>query len=120
MNKAQAKQQGLQFHGTYERNKELLKPRAAELRKRGYRAVIVTIPRDKYSRGHGGPGYSIYVDESYFNDQRIVHLQDDIGRYEIRRRKIESDYAQAIVELNQQWDRQAKELQQLLATKATQ
>ena len=60
MNEKQAIQSGYDYTGLFSYNKEEMKAEAAKLRQIGNKAVVVTIPPNKYSRGHHGTGYSVY------------------------------------------------------------
>ncbi len=64
MNKAQAYDAGYGFTGIYTRNKEEAKMRAAELRSKGDKAIVVTERDSEYSRGPRGTGYSVFSIES--------------------------------------------------------
>lgn len=55
---------GYQFTGIYEWNHELVKKRAAQLRKEGHKAVTIYSPGSKYSRSGRGGGWSVYWIES--------------------------------------------------------
>lgn len=65
----QARAQGYEYHGAYERygGLEKIKERAKELRKQGNKAMVVYVPDSKYSRGGGGGGHAIYWIESEAN-----------------------------------------------------
>jgi hypothetical protein len=67
MTKKQAEQAGYSFHGAYDHNKEKIKERAAQLRKEGNKAIVITEKPDRLSRGHRGDGYSVYWIESDAN-----------------------------------------------------
>lgn len=67
MNEQQARTNGYQHHGAYSTDKEVVKERAAQLRAAGNKAVVVTIPPNKYSRGSRSTGYSVYWIESEAN-----------------------------------------------------
>ena len=70
MNKRQAEAWGYFFTGHYSHDKDEMKLRAAEERKRGNKAVVVDVPTDKLSRGYRGMGYSVYMIKSEKNIQK--------------------------------------------------
>jgi hypothetical protein len=61
MNEKQAEARGYSFTGIYSHDKEEVKSRIAEERKKGNKALLVNVPPSKYSRGHHGMGYSAYI-----------------------------------------------------------
>lgn len=70
MNKKQAEEKGYRYTGIYARDREEIKKRAEIIRKEGYKAITVTVPDSKYSRGGVGVGYSVYVEEKYVINER--------------------------------------------------
>ena len=100
MNKQQAESQQLIYHGAYNQGKEVIKTRAQELRRKGYRAVVVDIPASKYSRGSHSMGYALYVEKKFFNDERINELNKWIS--DIPRQKADalSTYNTKLAELD--------------------
>jgi len=72
MNKKQAEERGYRYTGIYSRSKEEIKGRAEGIRKEEYKAITVTVPDSKYSRGGVGVGYSVYVEERYVIDKQKI------------------------------------------------
>ena len=93
MNAKQACQQGLQFTGAYagtydaERNQEWVKNGAKEIRKAGFRAVIV----------QESSGKSVYAELAYFQNEEVKRLEKRIEGHEARmqgaKRRYEAELA---------------------------
>ncbi len=77
MNEKAARIKGLEFTGHCDWRKSTLVPKVEELRKKGFKAHIVTKPADPLSRGSHGPSYSIYACRKW-------HLTEDIERMQAR------------------------------------
>jgi hypothetical protein len=94
MNKKAAEEQGLRFTGYWERSykRESVKVKAADLRAKGYRAVLV----------EDQSGFSIYADTKYFEDQEIEMLDVTIENADARRAKARENYEQVMTEINDQ------------------
>ena len=74
MKEKQAIEKGYRFSGVYSHDKEEVKNRIAEEKVKGNKAVLVNKPPSRYSRGHHGMGYSMYVIESEENKKKIVTI----------------------------------------------
>lgn len=76
MKEREAEQQGLSFTGIYSSDKEVVKARIAQLREEhpDARIILVRVPHNKLSRGHGNGGYSAYADRVYFLQKQIREL----------------------------------------------
>jgi len=105
MTKLQAIQQGLSFTGSYSHDKEEQKFNAGEIRKQGYRAVVVNVPPDKLSRGHHGMGYSVYAEKRYFDDKEKIRLQMELNHIPVEKETALNAYKKALQDIN------AKELE---------
>lgn len=81
MNRDQAKECGYAFSGIYERDKEIAKTKAKELRANGDLAVVVTERPSKYSRGFHSSGYSVYFKRTPAN-QAAFEEQTRQNQYE--------------------------------------
>ena len=107
MNERQARKQGLSFTGKYTSHlmeKNRLLQEAKEIRKRGYRAVIVDCPSSKYSRGGSSMGWSVYAHAKYFEDIYKVETLETL--------KNEKKYLSAkIVEMGNRLAEVVKELE---------
>ena len=84
MNANKAAQEGLRFTGSYERSykKDLIKARALEIRKLGFRAVVVD----------ADGGYSVYADEYYFLDRQLTELEARVSYHDDRVARIQAEY----------------------------
>lgn len=60
MNKKQAIEEGYEFIGAFSFNKDEMKLRVKKEKIKGYLAVVIHNPPNKYSRRYSGIGYSIY------------------------------------------------------------
>ena len=93
MNKKTAEQKGYTFTGVYSHDKEEVKVRIIEEKKKGNKAVLVNVPPSPYSRGHHGMGYSMYIIKSKENIriEKIKNLEIEINRieYELKKKKEE-------------------------------
>jgi hypothetical protein len=69
MTEKQASINGYEFTGHYSHDKENQKNEAKKIRKLGFKACVVSIPPNKYSRGHHGTGYSVYAEKKYFDEK---------------------------------------------------
>jgi len=67
MTSRQADESGYNYTGVYSRDKEEIKERIVEEKKKGNKAVIVNTPTSGYARGYKGMGYSMYVIKSPAN-----------------------------------------------------
>jgi len=75
MNERAALEEGYHFTGIYTSNKEEAKTKAKELRVNGNKAMVVTVPPSKYSRGYHGDGYSVYLKET--EENKAVRLEKE-------------------------------------------
>lgn len=78
MNKETATKRGFQFCGIYERSEFDAKIRLEEIRKQGYKTLLVTVPDDPRCAGGRGRGYSVYVEKSYLMDHRAASIRASI------------------------------------------
>jgi len=114
MNEQQARNKGYSFTGHYQRTREILMNSLNQLHDAGYKAVIVTEPDSKYSRGIIiGTGYSIYAEQKYFADQRRAELTTKLGSFSKRREHTLSEYNQHLKEINDEEKRTTDELKEL-------
>lgn len=60
MNERQAREKGYQFSGYYSKNRVEVKQWIEDERKKGNKAILVTVPQHPLSRGYHGTGYSVY------------------------------------------------------------
>jgi len=100
MNEVQAKNEELTFHGSYSHDRNEQKEKAIELRKEGYRAVVVNCLPSKLSRGLDGMGYSVYVEKKYFTDRRIKEIKDILSREKHTKIKLKQEYEEKLNKLN--------------------
>jgi len=113
MNEQQARNKGYSFTGHYQRTKETIMNNLNQLRDTGYKAVIVTEPDSKYSRGTRGKGYALYAEQKYFADQRRAELTTKLGSFSKRREHTLSEYNQHLKEINDEEKRTTDELKEL-------
>lgn len=90
MNKQQARKEGLSFTGIYCRHEEA-KQRASELRKQGFRAVV--IPDD------GGYRSSVFADDKYFAEQTKQHEKRTFDGIPQRIESLKKEYESKVLEL---------------------
>jgi len=94
MKKEQAMQNGYQFSGVYSWDKDEVKARIKEERKKGNKAILVTVPPNKLSRGHHGTGYSMYIIKSDENvkAEKILKIKSDIVNLEemLKKKRLEA------------------------------
>lgn len=104
MNKLQAEKAGYVFHGAYGRYKDEIKERAKKLRALGNKAIVVTVPDSKYSRGPRGCGYSVYWIESEANKNarkaeerknKIMRLKRELADAQAEVERIEEELRNA-------------------------
>jgi len=86
MNKKQAEQKGYGFTGVFSSNKEEVKVRIVEEKKKGNKAVLVNVPPSPYSRGYHGMGYSMYIikNEENIKAEKIKNLENEISNIKHR------------------------------------
>ena len=88
MNKKTAQLKGLIFTGHYDWDRPKISQIAKDLRKEGYKAYVVTVPKNPLSRGHHGTGYSVYVEPKWQLDQAAQEYRRDIQAYNMIRKEI--------------------------------
>ena len=83
MNTRQARISDLHYTGCSEcYRSDKVRDRAKELRKQGYRAVVVTERCERTRRGLKSEhytSYSVYVEQKYFDDCSIVQLKKNLS-----------------------------------------
>ena len=105
-----ARQNGYSFTGHYKRSKDEVQPRLQELKKKGYKAVICTVPDSPLSRGTIGRGYSIFAEERYFVDQQIEDTKKKLDAIDSRKQGALRRYNEEIAKI----DNEQEELKELL------
>jgi len=109
MREKQAMREGYTFSGAYSWDKEEIKAEAKAERKKGNKAVMVTVPPDKLSRGYHGDGYSVYWIESPENKKakeilrakkNVERLEKGLYEKELEVKGLEVQLAQARAELD--------------------
>ena len=102
MNGQQAIASGYHFTGAYERsyNKEKLQEQIKEIRKSGYKAIIVTIPDSPLSRGSIGKGYSIYAEKKYFTDRERKELEAQLKQIPNRKVSAWDGYQESLQKID--------------------
>lgn len=100
MNEKQAAGKGYSFTGTYSFDKEEVKEAAKLIRTAGYKAITVTVPFSKLSRGGGGEGYSVYAERRYFTDRMIERCKNSLAGIASRLSRAKEDYKEAVSEIN--------------------
>jgi hypothetical protein len=114
MNKRSANQQGLVFTGNFSWDKEEIKNKANEIRKAGYRAVVVSEPPNPLSRGHHGTGYSVFVEPKYVNDGIARDCRSRVSRHDDRLASIRAAFeAKLAEEINAENQRNARDVEWL-------
>jgi hypothetical protein len=88
MNAKGAREKGYSFTGIYERSMDPVKVRAAELRKQGFKCVVVTEPDSKLSRGPKGVGYSVYAEQKYFVVKDLKTQKNKLEGIKLERERV--------------------------------
>lgn len=100
MNEQQARDRGYEFEGMYTRRHEEVLKAQADMKKQGFRSVIVTVPDNPLSRGGGGRGWSLYVEERYILLKRQKDLTERISQMPARRKLAFDEYQQVLADLD--------------------
>jgi len=107
MNKQKAIEEGLNFTGAYSSDKEKIKTKIAEIKKKypKARVMLVNEPYSKLSRSGPGMGYSIYADKNY-RDYKVLEeaeAGDFTKDHETRLARLKDEYEKKISEENQRF-----------------
>lgn len=81
MNQETALKKGYERTGIYARSADKVRPLLEEIRKQGYKALLVTVPDSPYSRGHVGTGYGVVVERRYNLDQAAKSHLESLAAY---------------------------------------
>ena len=109
MNRKQAEEKGYSSTGVYSKDREVIKLAVKEEKKKGNKAVTVSIPPNKYSRGHHGTSHSMFVMKSAENikkdkigncQRRIERVKNDLDRKRQEVKDLEIDLVKMYTELN--------------------
>lgn len=105
MNEHQARQEGLEFTGIYNFNKEETKARIVRERKEKpkTRIVLVRVPHSKLSRGGPGCGWAVYAcpkfraydllkDFSERMEKHPTHVLEVLNKHEEERKELEAKF----------------------------
>lgn len=103
MTKEQAQAKGLVFTGIYERNKETAQTKLEEIRAKGYKAYLVTVPDSPYSRAAIigkiiGKGWSVYAEIKYANDLHAADLKARIAKHPAILETLKTEYEKNIAQ----------------------
>lgn len=101
--------------GMYARSQEKVQERLKEIKAQGYKAVIVTIPDSKYSRGIISEGYCIFCEERYMLDKAIAQINLNLAEIEERKARAYEQYLRELSKIDQdqaQMEEHLNELQQ--------
>lgn len=104
MTERNARAQGLEFTGVYERswNSDVAKQRAAEMRKQyKCRAILVNVDG----------GVSVYADKSYRIQRQIEQYETQLAQVEDRKQALREKYEAELAEI----DKKAAEMQAYIA-----
>jgi len=124
MTEDEARDRGYSFTGVYEYHKEDLVLRAAEMKAKGYRTVVVPSRASGYER-HAGVkrgmvlGYSLYAGRRYFVDQSIHDIQVEMQGIPKRRSYLLGEYNRLLSEVNAREARLTSHLTGLLNERLT-
>jgi hypothetical protein len=110
MNEKQAMEKGYGFTGAYSHDKDEMKTRLEEYKKVGYKGAVVSIPPNPLSRGHHGMGYSVYIEERYFLDEREEKIKNSLKGIDGRKKRALEKYHEALKEIEQDKDSLEKNL----------
>ena len=118
MTEQQAREQGLNFTGIYSSNKEEVKERIAEIRKKFPKAriALVNVPHSKLSRGGPGMGYSAYADKTYSAYQIIERAGNVEKKHADLLKTIKERYEQDLSEEKARYDLEHLQVMQALET----
>lgn len=106
MNEREAQNQGMYFVGNTadpwdEQKIAKLKELAQQIRKLGFRAVVVK----SGVREWGGGDYVLYADKDYNNYRRALEVKKDLLRYEERKEELRKKYEALLQELEDEYAR---------------
>jgi hypothetical protein len=105
MTEHEARKHGLQYTGHYNNDKEIVKAKAEEIRKSGFRAVVVTIPHSPLSRGYGGTGYTVYVERKYALSNSAVEYRKQLEREADSYKRLQDEYEKKLAEMKESYDK---------------
>lgn len=114
MNEDTARAKGYTFQGCYSFIREDCEKRLAELKAKGYKCVIATVPADKLSRSPRS-GYAVMAEEKYFIDRSIEELEKRITSAEYSKKVALAIYEKALRDID---EAVAKDQSNLTALKA--
>lgn len=114
MYRKQAEEKGYSSTGYYNRIKERLQEDLNNnFKSKGYKAIIVTIPDSKLSRGPIGTGYSIFAEEKYFTDREKEDLINKLNRIPGEKEYYFQEYQKEIRKIEEEETRIKERLQKL-------
>lgn len=105
MNEKRAQQEGLSFTGIYVRSYESdkAKERAKEIRKQGYKAVMVQVDG----------GVSVYAEEKYFIDKQMREIKKRLAAVDRQKEYAKEKYEQELQKIEDNRLRMEKMLAEL-------
>lgn len=100
MNEKQAAEKGLSFTGMCDWDKSTLVPKVDDLRKKGFKAHIVTKPSSPLSRGSRGPMYSVYACRKYTVVEELDRVKVYLAGIPARREALAKRHEAEMNEVN--------------------
>jgi len=118
MKKEIAQEKGYIFTGAYSSFKDEILAKKAELKKQGYKSVIVESRYSGYERMAGArkgaiAGYSLYAERKYSIDQEIKTREKEIERHEERVAQLKEQYEKDLKELIEEKNKNTERLEEL-------
>ena len=117
MTERQAAQMNYGFTGAYSRDKAEMQQEVRDLKAKGYKAVVCTVPDSPYSRGCIGTGYSVYAERLFFVDKSIAHQNGVISRSDARRAHEKEEYEKELAKIDAQEAEAKRVLDELMKEK---
>ncbi len=113
MNEQQARNRGYSFSGCYEWSKEKLAEKLESYKDEGYKAVIVTVPDSKYSRGIPETGYAIYIEHKFFSTREKKDLSERLRLIENRKSLALKEYQKQLKDIDNEANKMKTRLSEL-------
>lgn len=116
MRKETAIKRGFRYTGISSSRYEEVMTRHKELKAKGYRCLFVSEPPNPLSRGSHGFFYSVYAEQQYFTDRKIIALQKQLSNIPNRRADAIIKHTKFLQDLEDEANRLLGELSDLRNT----
>jgi hypothetical protein len=106
MTEKEAKMKGYQYTGHYSRYKEEMKAKIQELKNLGFKAVLVPVKANPYSRGQntGITGYSIYAEPALGISEALDNYTARVERQSFLMEDLLQKHKREVEELQKRFD----------------